>query len=105
MRARWGAAEWGGRVSAFARGGKCCAKPRYSAQLQGVGSGGRTRATGPICLVLLVRVYRLFIHAADPADFVGLFNPFLDWLSVHRADERPQIETAIEEFVTNLSIR
>jgi hypothetical protein len=56
-------------------------------------------------LAKLVRVYRLFIHAVDPADFAGLFNPFLDWLSAHRADDRPQIEAAIEEFVTNLPIR
>jgi hypothetical protein len=56
-------------------------------------------------LARLVRVYRLFVHASDPADFAGLFNPFLDWLSVHRADERPQMEAAIEEFVTNLPMR
>jgi hypothetical protein len=56
-------------------------------------------------LAKLVRVYRLFIHAVDPADFAGLFNPFLDWLSVHRADQRPAFEAAIEDFVTSLPMR
>ncbi len=53
-------------------------------------------------LAKLVRVYRLFSHASDPADYAGLFNPFLDWLAEHRTDERPQVEAAIENFLTNL---